>query len=284
MLARIIRGFAPLAAVALAVGTAGCDAKYTINGDEGKRLSELDLTGKAPTALVLAGPDNVIVTRGDTLAITVEGDEAAREAVRFTLDDDTLGVMRPGKSSNRDSRATVRVTLPSLTKLTVAGSGTIRAPELSGSPEAVIAGSGTADIGAVEANTLEVTIAGSGTFKAAGAARNLELTIAGSGRGAMDGLTVDTADVTIAGSGDAAFASDGTVRAKIMGSGSVNVTGTAKCTVKTMGSGTVTCSAGTAQAGPASAATAAPDAPSPPATPPAPAAPPPPAAPTPPPA
>jgi hypothetical protein len=278
MLANFIKG---IAALALAVGTAGCDAKYTINGDEGKRLSELDLAGKAASALVLAGPDTVIVTRGDTLAITVEGDEAARDAVRFTLDDETLGVLRPGKSSNDDSRATVRVTLPSLTKLTLAGSGTIRAPELRGSPEAVIAGSGTADVTAVEADALEVTIAGSGTFKATGTARSLELTVAGSGNGAMEGLRVETADVSIAGSGDAAFASDGTVNAKIMGSGSVNVTGSAKCTVKTMGSGTVTCSAGTAQGQPAASASATPEAP---ASPAAPGAPPPPAAPTPPPA
>ena len=278
MLARIIRGIAPFAALAFAVGTAGCDAKHTINGDEGKRLSELDLAGKAPNGLTLAGPDTVIVTRGEQLAITVEGDEAARDAVRFTLDGDTLGVMRPGKSSDRDSRATVRVTLPSLSKLTVAGSGTVQAAELAGNPEATIAGSGTADIAAVEADTLEVTIAGSGTFKAAGTARNLELMLAGSGRGAMNGLKVETADVSIAGSGDATFTSDGTVRAKIMGSGSVNVTGSAKCTVKTMGSGTVTCSAGAAKAEPA------PGAPPQPATPPAPGAPPPPAAPTPPPA
>jgi len=249
MLHKILKGVAPVFALALAAGLAGCDGRMSINGNEGVPLAELDLAGNAPTSVVLAGPDSVIITRGDKLAIDVGGDPQAVAALRFTLDDESLGVMRKS-NSDVSGTATVRVTLPELSKLTIAGSGTVDADRISGDVETVIAGTGTANLAAVDANELEVTIAGSGTLKASGRAKSLELNVAGSGTADMSGLKVDTGDVTIAGSGDASFASDGTVDASIMGSGTVSVTGSAKCTVQSMGSGKLHCSAGA----PASAA------------------------------
>ena len=249
MLHKILKGVAPVFALALAAGLAGCDGRMSINGNEGVPLAELDLAGNAPTSVVLAGPDSVIITRGDKLAIDVGGDPQAVAALRFTLDDESLGVMRKS-NSDVSGTATVRVTLPELSKLTIAGSGTVDADRISGDVETVIAGTGTANLAAVDADELEVTIAGSGTLKASGRAKSLELNVAGSGTADMSGLKVDTGDVTIAGSGDASFASDGTVDASIMGSGTVSVTGSAKCTVQSMGSGKLHCSAGA----PASAA------------------------------
>ena len=248
MLHKILKGVAPVFAIALAAGISGCDSHISVNGHEGVPLSELDLNGKAPTELVLAGPDNVIVTRGDKLTINVGGDPQVAEALRFTLDGKSLGVMRKNGWKG-DGKATVRVTLPDLAKLTLAGSGTIDADRLSGDVDAVIAGSGTARVAAIDTDKLEVTIAGSGTLEAAGRAKELNLTVAGSGNAKMAGLKVDSADVTIAGSGDASFASDGTVKATVMGSGDVTVTGSAKCTIQSMGSGKLHCSAGTAATG-----------------------------------
>ena len=265
MLHRILKGVAPVFALALAAGIAGCDGHMSINGNDGVPLSELDLDGKAPTSLVLAGPDNVVVTRGDKLTIDVGGDPQAVEALRFTLDHESLGVMRKN-GSKVSGKATVRVTLPELSKLTLAGSGTVDADRVSGDVEAVIAGSGNATLAAIEADKMEVTIAGSGTLKAAGRAKSLELTVAGSGSADMSALKVDSAEVTIAGSGDASFGSDGKVEATIMGSGTVSVTGSAKCTVQSMGSGKLHCSAGAAT----TAAPGGPDGPPPPSAPPAP--------------
>lgn len=243
MIGRIIRGLAPVFAMAAAAGVSGCDGvNISINDKEGVPLSELDLSGKAPTELVLAGPDEVVVTEGATLDIDVSGDQEAVDALRFTLDETTLGIMREKGDWKGKGKATVRVTMPPLEKLVVAGSGSVEAPRMAGSPEVTIAGSGKARAARVDADKLEVTIAGSGSYEAAGAARSLELTIAGSGSASMAGLQVDDAEITIAGSGDAEFASDGTVEAKVMGSGDVRVTGTAKCTINSMGSGKLHCS------------------------------------------
>lgn len=255
MLNRILKGLAPVFAMAAAAGVSGCDGvNISINDKEGVPLSELDTAGKSPTELVLAGPDDVIVSEGETLDIDVTGDEEAVAALRFTLDETTLGVMREKGDWRGKGKATVRVTMPALEKLVVAGSGTVEAPRLTGSPEVTIAGSGKARTARVEADSLEVTIAGSGSYEAAGVARSLDLTIAGSGSARMDGLKVEDADITIAGSGDAGFASDGTVEAKIMGSGDVRVAGAARCTINSMGSGSLHCSpASAAQAEPAAA-------------------------------
>ncbi|MXO75449.1 DUF2807 domain-containing protein [Altererythrobacter aerius] len=241
MIRKLARTLGPAVGIALAAAAlSGCSGAVAFDTGEGVPLADLDLTGAAPTGLVLAGPDNAVVTRGDRLAIKVEGDPEAAAALRFTLEDDALGIMRE-TDLRSEGTATVRVTLPALTQLTLAGSGTVDADRMDGNAEATIAGSGTARVAALTADKLDVTLAGSGTFGAAGTARSLDLTIAGSGSGRMGGLAVETADVTIAGSGDAAFASDGTVDASIMGSGAVTVTGNATCTINAMGSGTLRC-------------------------------------------
>lgn len=264
----LLRTLAPIAAIAFAASLSGCGqgATIVVNGDEGVPLAELDLTGEAPTELVVAGPDQILVSDGATLDIDVEGDPSAVEALRFTLSDGTLGILREGESWRRgDSIATVRITMPSPAKIVLAGSGTVTAQSMAAEAEVDIAGSGRLDVSTLEAEKLNVNVMGSGTFGGAGTATALDLNIAGSGNVEAPGLTIDRADINIMGSGDAAFASDGKVEAKIMGSGNVTVTGRATCTVKAMGSGKVTCrnSGGTA----AAAAQAAPVAPNPPAAP-----------------
>lgn len=246
MLHRIIKGLAPVAALAAAFAVGGCDSNISINGEKGVPLAELDTAGNSPTGIVLAGPDAVVVTKGSELKIEVSGDPEAVAALRFTLEDDTLGVMREKDAVKGKGKARVAVTLPALEKIVLAGSGTLDAPALSGKAEVTIAGSGIASTVGVDASSLEVTIAGSGTYRASGRVPTLDLTVAGSGSADMGALNVDKADVTIAGSGDASFASNGTVDATVMGSGNVTVTGEAKCTIKSMGSGTLNCSAGPA--------------------------------------
>ena len=268
MLHRILKGVAPVFALALAAGLAGCDSHVSVNGKEGVPLSELDLDGKAPTELVIAGPDSVTVTRGDKLTIEVGGDPAAVEALRFTLDDEALGILRK-KDNKVSGKATVRVTLPEVREVTLAGSGSAQIDRMAGDVEVTIAGSGNVRAASLEADKLEVTLPGSGNFEAAGTAKKLDLTVAGSGAANMDRLKVDDADVTIVGSGNVSFASDGTVDATFVGSGSVKVTGSAKCTVQGIGSGKLQCSAGTTSAG-GTGAEGQPTPPAPPAPPPAP--------------
>jgi hypothetical protein len=240
----VLKALAPVFAVALAAGVSGCDGKtsFKINGEEGKKLAELDLSGKAPEELVLLGPDEVEVKQGDKLAITVDGDPEAVAAMRFTLSDNSLGILRHDENDKADGkRAMVHVTMPSPREVVMAGSGKIRADALAPGAKVVIAGSGTIESASVSGDSLEATLPGSGSFRAAGNVGKLELTILGSGSAQLDAVKAERAKVTIAGSGGAAFASDGEVEATIMGSGTVTVKGRARCKVSAMGSGTLVC-------------------------------------------
>lgn len=243
---KFAKAFAPIIAVVMAAGVSGCDAtNIRLNGEEGKPLAELDLSGAAPDEVVLLGPDEVRITAGDKLAISIEGDPAVKDQMRFTLKDGALGVLRKDKTFSGDDKiAIVNVTMPAPKELVMAGSGKITAAALASSAKVTIAGSGVIETPAVQGDSLDLTIAGSGNYRAAGNVRRLDLTIAGSGSAALDALKADSVKVTIAGSGSAAFASDGDVDATIMGSGDVTVKGRARCKVSSMGSGKLVCEAG----------------------------------------
>lgn len=247
--ARIWKAILPVAAMGLGLLAAGCDKVVVDMGDaDGVPLAELDTTGDAPTRLVLAGPDSVVVSQGDTLDIDVTGDPQAAEALRFKLADGTLSIMRTNDWSGKET-ATVAVTMPAARELVMAGSGTITAPALADRAEVDIAGSGTIAVDRIAASRLDVNVMGSGRLRAAGTADRLEFNVAGSGDLDARALKVERAEINIAGSGSGTFASDGKVAARILGSGSVTVLGRADCKVDAMGSGTLRCQdAGTAPA------------------------------------
>jgi Putative auto-transporter adhesin, head GIN domain len=238
----ILKALVPVLAMALAAGVAGCDkATIKVNGEEGKKLADLDLSGKAPDELVLLGPDEVDVKQGDKLAITVDGDPDAVAAVRFGLSEGSLSILRENESWSNKGRAVVHVTMPAPREVTIAGSGTVKAEALAPDAKVTIAGSGLVEAASVSGDSLEVTLPGSGSVRAAGNVGKLDLTILGSGSAYLDAVKTASAKVTIAGSGGAAFASDGDVEATIMGSGTVTVKGRARCKVSAMGSGTLVC-------------------------------------------
>lgn len=238
---KVFKALGPVITLAVAGGLAACDnANIRINDSEGVPLSELDLSGDPPREVVLVGPDNLDIRTGETLAIEVEGSDEIKQRLRFVRDGSTLAIMRAKGESSRDT-ATVIVTMPSPSKLTVGGSGTITAAELTGDAEAHVLGSGSLIVAGIAADTLSVTIAGSGSMRGGGKTGALELDVLGSGNAELGRLSAGKADVTIAGSGSATFASDGEIDAEILGSGSVTVRGEARCRVRTVGSGALVC-------------------------------------------
>lgn len=243
--ANFCKGLAPIIAIALTGALSGCDSKVSINGEEGKKLSELDMTGTPPGSIVLAGPDHVKISEGKALAITIDGDPAVADHLRFTLDNGTLGILRT-KSWSGGGAVTVNVTMPAPSEVTLAGSGTIDTPALGKDASVTVAGSGDVHAGTISGDSLKLTVAGSGTMVGGGAVKDLEMTIAGSGRADLAALRSDKAKVTIAGSGNAVMTSDGEVSATILGSGQVTVKGRARCEVSSMGSGKLVCESGPA--------------------------------------
>lgn len=240
---KLSSALAPVVAMGMSALLSGCHNKADIpfQGEAGKPLAELDLSGPAPSKLALLGPDTVRIEPGEKLAIKVEGDADQAAHLRFTLKDGTLGVLRDRKSWGLGEPVAVMVTMPAPTALTMAGSGKISAAALARQATITIAGSGDVETPKVDGEKLDVSIGGSGAYRGAGHIGALKVNIAGSGSANMPALRADHAEIAIAGSGDTQFASDGAVKATIIGSGSVHVKGRAQCKVSAMGSGRLVC-------------------------------------------
>lgn len=229
-----------LPALALASVLSGCDISWG-SDVSGVPLAELDTGGDAPLQIALVGPDNVVITEGKSLSITLDGDAKAGEALRFDRDGDRLTVGRDTKIWDGSGTAIVRITMPAPENLAIAGSGSIKSDAVASKAGIEIAGSGDVDVRKVAAEMLTVEIAGSGGVKAAGTAKQLRVEVVGNGDVALEKLVAEDVGIEITGAGDVSLASDGMVDVEIAGSGNVIVVGDAKCSVETAGSGTVTC-------------------------------------------
>lgn len=240
---RNLKRMLPLATLAIGAALSGCgDTDVSINGKEGVPLAELDMSGPAPDEIVVTSGDKVIISQGETLAVTVEGDDEAVSRLRFVRDGDMLGVTRENGSWGDSESAVIRVTMALPRELVIGGSGEIETPAIAEDAEATIGGSGTIRLGSVAAERLEVSIGGAGDISGSGTAKSLEITIGGSGNADFAELTADDVEISIGGSGDVKLRSDGQVEANIGGSGNVSVVGKAKCTLNSFGSGSLNCS------------------------------------------
>ena len=195
------------------------------------------------SGIVAAGSDKVEVTRGDAFAVTATGDPEVLDRLIIQMKGKNLEIRRRSGTWSGTGSATIRVTMPALDEVTVAGSGDVTADRLSGdSVDVTVAGSGNVRFAAVEVRKLEMTIAGSGKVEASGTVEEIEATIAGSGDIVAPALTATRAEISIAGSGNIAMAVTGNAEVSTIGSGNVTLTGGATCTHDKMGGGEVTCS------------------------------------------
>ncbi len=210
--------------------------------DNGTAIGTSPATVESFTRLAAMGPDNVIFKTGDSFTITASGDAAALEALRYVIKDGRLVVGRKDKGW-KGAPATITITAPSISALTLAGSGDLTADKVNGDDVKLsLAGSGNLKVADVTAKTLKGSIAGSGNFDIAGKATSADYSVAGSGKLQAGKLATTDAEISVAGSGDVDANATGAVKAKIAGSGNINVTGGAKCTSSSAGSGKVNCS------------------------------------------
>lgn len=195
------------------------------------------------------GPQDVVVTIGDSFSVRSEGTPAALAQFEPVVEGDTL-IIRPRDGFDWDNwrrlaPATFYVTLPRLDSVAVAGSGDIRIDRLEGeSFEGTIAGSGELSIAEMTVDEADFKIAGGGNVSASGTARETRVAIGGSGDINAGALRSETASIAIGGSGNVALAVANEAKVSIMGSGDVNIAGTGRCTVTRFGSGEVRCAGG----------------------------------------
>lgn len=195
------------------------------------------------------GPQNVVVTIGETQSVRSEGSPEALGLLEAVVEDGKLVIRPKGRFGTFDwprvASATFFVTLPRLEAVAVAGSGDISVDKIEGeSFSGTIAGSGVLNIAAMEVDEADFRIGGSGNVIAAGTARETRVAIGGSGEVRAGALRSESASIMIGGSGDVALTVQDEAEVSIAGSGDVEISGPAKCSVTQMGSGNVRCEGG----------------------------------------
>ena len=196
------------------------------------------------------GPQDVVVTQGDTISVRSEGSPDALGLLEAVVEDGKLVIRPKGRFGpfsdwGRLRSATFYVTVPRLESVSVAGSGDVRADRIVGDEfVGTIAGSGELNIAALEVDEADFSIGGSGDIVAAGTAREARVQIGGSGEVRARELRAQTASVRIGGSGDVELTAQDEAEVSIAGGGEVVITGPARCSVSRIGGGDVRCEGG----------------------------------------
>jgi hypothetical protein len=212
---RLLPGIALLAAVLI-----GCSSysQPRIKGS-GKVASE---TRSVPafSGIALAGAFDLTIVRGSEVAVVIETDVNLLPEIATTVESGTLRI-RPSRDISPSSRVAVRITHPSPTGVSVAGSGQITAEDLA-------------------ADQFNVDVAGSAKIRLAGTARKLNISISGSADIQSDSLEAQDVVIRIAGSANAEVNARQSLDARVSGSGKVVYSGSpASVQTSISGSGSV---------------------------------------------
>ncbi|MEY2884753.1 MAG: hypothetical protein RL490_2477 [Pseudomonadota bacterium] len=190
-----------------------------------------------------AGSEDVVITTGKAASVVASGPTDVLDKLEVSVEGTTLKIRRKGNSWGwSNDKTVIRITMPALHGLSLAGSGDVTADKGSGPAFAAgLAGSGDLKIAQIDSPSVTISTSGSGDIMAAGRCDSAKVSIAGSGDIMLAGLQCKAVDIGIAGSGDVSAYATQTANVRISGSGDVKVSGGARCTSRTSGSGTVSC-------------------------------------------
>jgi Putative auto-transporter adhesin, head GIN domain len=174
--------------------------------------------------ITVAGSFNIELVRGEQSAVVLKGENLNK--VKTEVKENTLTISCDGNCS----QVNIRVQVPELYKMEIAGSSIIKSVDAFGGGknlDLIIAGSGIIHTG-VAAENLKASIAGSGKMECTGSATNSTVDIAGSGVFDAGQLQNQQVKVNIAGSGNASVHASETAMVDIAGNGTVDVYGNPK--------------------------------------------------------
>ena len=188
------------AVITYAIASNSSSSSNTVQGSG--RQVETSRTVPAFGSVDLAGSNNVTIHVGPEPSVQVYGDDNLVDRVTTHVDAGTLVIAnRPGSFST-SSPMRVEVSTPSLSELTLSGSGTITV------------------IG-VERPRLTVTISGSGIVVASGKTERLLVTVSGSGQAELGSIVATAVQAVVSGSGAIVVTATESLDASVPGSGSI---------------------------------------------------------------
>jgi hypothetical protein len=190
----------------------------------------------------LYGSMNVEITQGQDFYVEVEADDNLMEYIELEKSGNRLKVTMEGNLSfSFKDDIIVRVTMPVLKKVYVAGSGKITTTgplKQADKLDVEIAGSGDV-IADVDCPEVESNIKGSGKIKLSGTTKMSQVRIAGSGDYLCSDLLSEQTKVRIAGSGKAYVHASVNLDINIAGSGDVIYSGSPQISKSIAGSGNI---------------------------------------------
>ncbi len=188
----------------------------------------------------LAISANVTIVQGSQCKIEIDADEDDLEKIETEISNETLNI-KTKSWSGINHNVTIKITMPDLKGISVAGSGKVSSDTQFKSNDLKLAVSGSGNIVLTDngAESIDAVITGSGNIHLKGGkfANELKVTITGSGSYSSIGMQVSNASVTITGSGSAKVDVTGELKTYITGSGNVYYQGNPMVNANSTGSG-----------------------------------------------
>jgi Putative auto-transporter adhesin, head GIN domain len=198
----------------------GSSSSTAVEGSGVAAVQTRDLS--AFSTIELAGSNTVTIAVGGEQAVAVHADDNLLSHVTTQVSNGRLVVGNTPGSFTTKSPMRVEIRIPSLTALSLTGSG-------------VVAATG------VDASRLTVTLAGSGVLRASGTTGRLDVALSGSGDAQLEQLVARDVQAIVSGSGRILVNATKTLDASVPGSGEIMYTGNpAHVATDITGSGTVT--------------------------------------------
>ncbi len=213
------------------------DEGYCLSGEgdvESRTLALPALSGVA-----VSGDTKVYVSRGNEQRVEVRGQANVLDELETDVDNGVWDIEFE-RCLRKHEAVEVYLTVPSLNKASVGGSGTLELEDVFESREfdASVSGSGNVLL-RLAAETLTAHISGSGTIRAAGVAERQDINISGSGNYKGFDLGSRVAEVGISGSGETEVKVEERLDVEISGSGRVYYVGDPHVSSSISGSGKV---------------------------------------------
>jgi hypothetical protein len=192
----------------------------TIKGSGNVTSETRDVSGF--TGINLAGSANVDVTLGEPEAVVVEAEDNIAPLIETRVENNQLVIsLKPKTNIATTKPVRVHVTMKSLDKITLGGSGGVTSSNLNG-------------------DAIQVDLPGSGNIQLSGTVKSAIITLSGSGRVTCDQLKASSVRVKVSGSGNARVYASDSLEAGVSGSGSIRYSGNpAQINKNVTGSGSI---------------------------------------------
>lgn len=195
-------------------------------------------------SIVFSISGNLYLSQGDKTELIIEAEPDVLEKITTELKDNALIIeFEKWYNQNNKGKINVYITIKSLEKITLTGSGNIMNKTKIAAPELglVLTGSGSINMNDLSTQNVKSVISGSGeiNLKGSSKAKSLDAVITGSGTIDASLLTFAVADLTITGSGNINADVYEKLDAFITGSGKIKYTGKPLIDANITGSGKI---------------------------------------------